>query len=205
MLERASVWTTTEYVQNAHFKHLIRVYVYTLIPCLCHLQVCLHERKFFSLRIRGFKDLFWLREEKRAFLSNEQSLTECWRWSSCFQTAQESKLHHKHTPGGAIQDQLGWSRTGKSLGFIWRTFLFFSPLSLSLASFFLLREKLSFPLHHAVSRGCLSIGGSDGLMRIELPSDPFRSICRNILESVYSLGKVSGLCHRWESTPGLEL
>lgn len=160
---------------------------------------------FFPLRIRGFRALFWLREEKWAFLSNEQSLTECWRWSSCFQTVQESKLHRKHNPGGAIQDQLGWSRTGKSLGFICRTFL--SPLSLSLASFFLLREKLRFPLHHAVSRGCLSIGGSDGLMRIELRSDPFRSICRNVLESVYSLGKVSGLCHRWESksTPGLEL
>lgn len=44
-------------------------------------------------------------------------------------------------------------------------------------------------------------------MRVELQSDPFHSICRNISESVYSLGKVLRPCQRWESksSPGLEL
>lgn len=144
--------------------------------------------------------------KKKECLSNEQSLTGCWRWSSCFQTVQESKLRRKHTPRGAIQDQLGWSRAGKWLRSTCKMFLFFSSSSLA-SLFFLLRGKRSSPLHQAVSWGHLSIGGSGGLMRIELQSDPFHSICRNISESVYSLGKVLRSYHRWESKSllGLEL
>ncbi|GAA6096046.1 uncharacterized [Tachysurus ichikawai] len=69
------------------------------------------------------------------------------------------------------------------------------------------RGKLSAPLHHAVSRGHFSIGGIVGPVRVELQSDPFNSICRNISKSVYSLGKVLRSCHCWDSksSPGLEL
>lgn len=85
-------------------------------------------------------------------------------------------------------------------------FYFFSSSS-CLFFFFLLRWKLSTPLHHAVSWGHLSIGGMGGLMCVELQSDPFHSICRNISESVYSLGKVLRSRHFWKpkSSPGLKL
>lgn len=179
---------------------------HTLSLALSSLSLSKGKQFLFFFEIPSFDRFILACGKKKECLSNEQSLTGCWRWSSCFQTAQESKLRRKHTPRGAIQDQLGWSRTGKWLRSMCKMFLFFSFLP-CFFFFSLLRGKRSTPLHQAVSWGHLSIGGSGGLMCIKLQSDPFHSICRNISESVYSLGKVLRSCHRWESksSPGLEL